>query len=94
MDVSQVLEPLDYHRESKTVVEMKNVLAKYGDKNKSLKPGQYVYHFCINLPKWLPDSTILKTDKSKFFMEYTLRAQMTPLNPKEFVNDRRIETRY
>ena len=39
LDATQVLEPLDYHREHKTVVEMKSVLATYGDKSKSLKPG-------------------------------------------------------
>lgn len=72
--MTQVLEPLDYHRESKTVVEMKSVLATYGSKEKCLKPGQYTYYFLVKLPKWLPESTILKTDNEKFFMEYTLRA--------------------
>lgn len=48
----------------------------------------------VKLPKWLPESTIIKTDREKFFMEYTLRAQMTPLNPKDYVTDEKLEKRF
>lgn len=33
LDASQVLEPLDYHRESKTVIELKSKVATFDDSN-------------------------------------------------------------
>lgn len=77
LDTSAVLEPLEYHRESKQVIEMKSTIAVF-DENSQLEPGQYTYYFVVSLPKWLPESTVLKTEKHKFFMEYTLRAQFVP----------------
>lgn len=73
LDASEVLEPLEYHREVKTVIEMKSVLATFDETNQ-LAPGQYTYYFLVKLPAWLPESTVLKTERHKFFMEYTLRA--------------------
>jgi hypothetical protein len=88
-----VLEPLDYHRETKTVIELTSVLAKFED-NKQLGPGQYTYYFLVKLPHWLPESTVLKTENSKFFMEYTLRAQFVPTNKDDYCFDPKIHNRY
>ena len=93
LDASDVLQPLEYHREAKTVIELKSVLATF-DESTQLAPGQYTYYFLVKLPPWLPESTILKTERHKFFMEYTLRAQFTPKNSKDYVFDERIHGRY
>lgn len=93
LDATQTLEPLDYQRESKTVVEMTSVLADF-EKTKQLAPGQYTFYFLVRLPQWLPESTILKTETCKYFMEYTLRAQFKPKNPNDYVFDEKLPKRY
>jgi hypothetical protein len=93
LDASDVLEPLDYHREAKTVIEIKSVLAVF-DNSTQLAPGQYTYYFLVKLPSWLPESTVLKTERHKFFMEYTIRAQFTPKNSKDYVFDEKMHNRY
>jgi hypothetical protein len=85
---------LDYQRESKTVVEMTSVLADFEKKDKPLQPGQYTYYFLIKTPTWLPESTVLKTQNCKFFMEYTLRAQFRPKNESDYCFDDKLPKRY
>lgn len=92
LDTSQVLFPEHYHRESKTVIEMKSTVAVFDEKTQ-LQPGQYTYYFIVYLPKWLPETTTLKTEKSKFFMEYTIRAQFTPTKQADYCFDG-IQDRY
>lgn len=75
------------------MIEMKSVLATFDDTNQ-LAPGQYTYYFLVKLPAWLPESTVLKTERHKFFMEYTLRAQFTPKNSKDYVFDEKMHGRY
>lgn len=64
---------VDFHREKVPVIDIKVVLATF-EEGKPLGPGQYTYYFLVKLPEWLPESTLLKTEDCKFFMEYTLRA--------------------
>lgn len=51
-----------------------------------LQPGQYSYSFQVFLPTWLPESSLFKTKKDRFTVEYTLRAQFTPRNTAMFVD--------
>jgi len=51
-----------------------------------LEPGQYTYNFQIFTPTWLPESTLYKTLKNRFTIEYTLRAQFTPREPSHYVD--------
>lgn len=95
LDATQTLEPLDYQRESKTVIEMTSVLVDFEKKqNKQLQPGQYTFYFLVKTPSWLPESTILKTENCKYFMEYTLRAQFKPKNPNDYCFDEKLPKRY
>lgn len=94
LDATQTLEPLDYQRESKTVVEMTSVLVDFEKTKKQLPPGQYTFYFLVKTPTWLPESTILKTETCKFFMEYTLRTQFKPKNEADYCFDEKIPKRY
>ena len=86
LSTKKVLKPLDYHREMKEIISMKTVVAKF-DEGDHLLPGHYTYSFNVYLPPWLPESCLFKGKLDKFFVEYTLRAQFTPLNPKMYVYD-------
>ena len=49
----------------------------------------------LYLPNWLPDSTLLKTKGGELFcVEYTVRAQFIPNNPRDYATDSRIPERY
>lgn len=83
LDASHTEEPLDFHRENIEVIHVTSTLDTF-DENNQLPPGQYTYYFLVKLPEWLPESTVLKTESCKFFMEYTLRAQFTPMHQCDF----------
>ena len=51
-----------------------------------MQPGQYSYPFQIFTPTWLPQSSLFKTRKDRFTVEYTIRAQFTPRDPKFYVD--------
>jgi len=46
------------------------------------------------MPEWLPESTFVSNDGSKFLVEYTVRAQFTPYLPSGFVVDKRFPRRF
>ena len=48
----------------------------------------------MDLPDWLPESTILKTEKHKLFVEYTLRAQFIPRSKRMYAVDVRFPKKY
>ena len=93
LDDSGVLAPLDFHRETLETVSIKTVVAKFDDSSQ-LYPGQYTYSFQLYLPAWLPESSAFATKKDKFFTEYNIRAQMTPLDPKLYVKDSRFPKKF
>ena len=51
-----------------------------------LHPGQYSYQFQVFTPAWLPETSLYKTRKDIFTVEYTLRAQFTPRDSSKFVD--------
>ena len=51
-------------------------------------PGHYSYPFSLQLPDWLPASMMMAggSNSSELTIRYTLRAQLTPLNEKDWAN--------
>ena len=86
-------EVLDFHREMKEIISIKVTLAEY-EKDMHLKTGQYTYSFEVKLPRWLPETTLLKTKTERFQTEYTLRAQFTPTNPAGYAHDLRFPGKF
>lgn len=93
LNTKNVLKPLDFHREVKEIISMKTVVATFGE-NEHLLPGQYTYSFQVYLPEWLPESCLYKSKTDKFWVEYTLRAQFTPVDKKMFVYDPVFQSKY
>mmetsp|Transcript_38493 Transcript_38493/g.50463 ORF Transcript_38493/g.50463 Transcript_38493/m.50463 type:complete len:165 (+) Transcript_38493:100-594(+) len=82
-DAQTELKP--YHREAKELISMKQIIVQFPE-GQRLEPGQYSYAFQIYTPTWLPESTLFKTLKNRFTVEYTLRAQFTPRDPQNYVD--------
>ena len=74
-----------YHRETKELISMKQIIVQFPE-GQCLEPGQYSYQFQVYTPTWLPESTIFKTLRNRFIVEYTLRAQFTPRDPSLYVD--------
>lgn len=62
-----------FHREEKEIISLKQVVKTFSQGDQ-LQPGQYTFCFQIFTPDWLPESSIFKTKKDRFTVEYTLRA--------------------
>jgi len=83
--------PKDFHRDVKTIIDISVDVTTFDE---VLPPGHYTFPFQLYLPSWLPESTSLKVGSEKFFVEYTVRAQFTPLTATGFVADRRFPLKY
>lgn len=83
----------DYHQEVKQILSIKQVVVQFPD-GQNLQPGQYSYPFQIYTPNWLPETAILKTIKDRFTVEYTIRAQMTPRDHRNFVDHPNFPRKY
>lgn len=59
-----------------------------------LAPGHYTFPFTLVLPEWLPDSLVYRKESDLFTIEYTMRAQFTTPNPKDYVVDARLPQRF
>ena len=88
-----IIEIEDFHREVKEVISMKQVIVQF-QPGETLQEGQYSYPFQIFTPSWLPESSLFKTRKDRFTVEYTLRAQFTPRNPALFVDHPTLPGKY
>ena len=73
MSGNGVIEVEDFHREVKEIISMKQVIVQF-EPGQMLQTGQYSYPFQIFTPGWLPESSVFKTRKDRFTVEYTLRA--------------------
>lgn len=93
INTKNVLKPLPYHRETRQIITMKTVVATF-EEGQHLQPGQYTYSFQIYLPPWLPESALFKTDKERFCVEYTVRAQFTPTIAAMYVTDKLFPSMY
>lgn len=82
-DGTQELKP--HNREQKELISMKQIIVQFPE-GQCLEPGQYSYQFQVYTPSWLPESTIFKTLRNRFIVEYTLRAQFTPRDPGLYVD--------
>ena len=76
----------DYHREVTEIISMQSVVVQF-PQGQMTQPGQYTYAFQIFTPNWLPESSLFKTRKDRFTVEYTLRAQFTPRNDPDLFVD-------
>ena len=85
LNTEGVITVKDYHREVKEIISMKQVVVQFPE-GQQLQPGQYSYQFQIFTPMWLPESSLFKTKKDRFTVEYTLRAQFTPNNQANYVD--------
>ena len=85
LNTDNVINVKDYHREVKEIISMKQIVVQFPE-GQSLQPGQYSYQFQIFTPSWLPESTLFKTTKDRFTVEYTLRAQFSPRDTNQYID--------
>ena len=83
----------DYHQEVKQIVSIKQVVVQFPE-GQNLQPGQYSYPFQIYTPGWLPETSLYKSKKDRFTVEYTIRAQFTPRDHKHFVDHPKFPKKY
>ena len=93
LDTSEVISVKDYHREVKEIISMRQIVVQFPE-GQNLQPGQYSYSFQVFTPSWLPESSIFKTRKDRFTVEYTLRAQFTPRDPNLYVDHPTLPGKY
>lgn len=92
LSLDQVVQPLPFHRDTREIVQLAQTVVEFYDSK--LDKGQYQYTFCLYLPDWLPDSFEVEKGKERFLVEYTIRAQLTPLNPAHLVTDMQLPDRF
>ena len=93
LSAESVIHVKDYHREVKEIVTIKQVVVEF-PAGQTLQPGQYSYPFQVYTPGWLPESTLFKTRKDRFAVEYTIRAQFTPRDPSLYVDHPTLPGKY
>ena len=93
LSAESVISVKDYHREVKEIVSIKQVVVEF-PAGQSLQPGQYSYPFQVYTPGWLPESTLFKTRKDRFAVEYTIRAQFSPRDPALYVDHPTLAGKY
>ena len=93
LSAESVIHVKDYHREVKEIVSIKQVVVEFPD-GQTLQPGQYSYPFQVYTPGWLPESTLFKTRKDRFAVEYTIRSQFTPRDPSLYVDHPTLPGKY
>ena len=93
LSAESVISVKDYHRENKEIVSIKQVVVEFPD-GQTLQPGQYSYPFQVYTPGWLPESTLFKTRKDRFAVEYTIRAQFTPKDSALYVDHPTLPGKY
>lgn len=92
LDIEKVIKLEEFHRGTREIAKLVNVISHFPDKK--LAKGQYSFPFAIYLPEWLPDSIELSIDNEYFAVEYTVRAQLTPVYAVEMVTDMRLPQRF
>jgi hypothetical protein len=87
-----VIKPEAFHRGVREIVKLVNVITYFPDKR--IEKGQYSFPFAVYLPEWLPDSIEMSIEDEYFAVEYTVRAQFTPVYAVEMVTDMRLPGRF
>ena len=83
----------DYHQEVKQILSIKQIVVQFPE-GQDLQPGQYSYPFQIYTPNWLPETALIKTRKDRLTVEYTVRAQLTPRDHRNFVDHPNFPSKY
>lgn len=77
----------------KQILSIKQTIVEFPT-GQDLQPGQYSYPFQLYTPNWLPETALFTTKKDRFMVEYTIRAQFTPRDHRNFVDHPTFPNKY